>query len=311
MENVDLQEIRTRLSTIPVLEGRIERLRTQICEAEKAVYAFEKKYEAETQDVERLEKESFSAFFLRLIGQYEGKLTKETQEQLAAKTAYDDACTRLYELQQERRELLERIGALKQEQRTYESVLAERRSALLQNTGSGAHARYMEIEAQLNELAHQNVETDEALRAANRVIATAESALSSLESAHGWATYDIWGGGGIISHVAKYDHIDAAEAQMSRLRSQIAALEDELKDVRLQTSISLQNISSTTRAVDFWFDNIFTDLNVRSMISENQEQLRSLCRKVQRAVDVLRENKGEIRAQTKRLEASREALLIE
>jgi hypothetical protein len=34
----------------------------------------------------------------------------------------------------------------------------------------------------------------------------------------------------------------------------------------LQETVNLTDIDSTTRAVDFWFNNIFTDMNVRAVI---------------------------------------------
>ena len=307
----DLKEMRSRLNALPVLHARLEKLRSQLCEAETAVYELKKKYESETQDVNELQNGGFSSAFLKLIGQYEGKLTKETQEQLRAKAAYDEAKIKLDDVRSQQHDLLKRISDLKTEERVYEAALEQRKSYILSNVGSDAYSRYMETLHQLAELEKQVTETDEALRAAHRADSTARYALDTLDSAHGWATYDVWGGGGILSHMAKYDHLDQAEESMVRLDVQIRSLQKELKDVRFQGNANFQMVDSTTRAVDFWLDNIFTDLNVRSVISENQDRLRTLCGQLKRLSDTLQTDKNLLQSQIRNLESIQESLLIE
>ena len=310
MENLNLKEIRNRLSALPVLESRLEKLRIKLCDAEKNEYTLKKKYEEETDDVENLMKESFSTSLLRMVGRYEGKLTKETHEQLGAKVAYDHACELLNDLRTEQRELIQRISELKKDRSAYADALENRKLHILRNVGSEEYNRYMEIDHQLNDLEKQIAETDEAIRAANRVNDTARCALDCLESAQGWATYDVWTRGGILGHVAKYDHIDQAETYLSRIESQLKTLEDELADVNFQGSMCFTFYDTTTRAVDFWFDNIFTDLNVRSMISDNQDLLHDLLHKLETVIEALQSNKDNINCNMHRFESQLEKLLI-
>ncbi|MDR0460143.1 MAG: hypothetical protein LBH62_01705 [Nitrososphaerota archaeon] len=76
--------------------------------------------------------------------------------------------------------------------------------------------------------------------------------------------------------MAKYSNIDNAEKNFHTLSLQIGNLKTELNDVHNLTAPELNEISSTQRTIDFWFDNIFTDLSVRSQIKENTEQVKNL-----------------------------------
>lgn len=310
MDSSRLREIRNNLSTLPVLQERLERLSQQIHTAEGTVTALKRKYEAESQDVEQLMGESFTAKLLRLVGWYEGRLTKESQEELLAKIEYDKSCDRAAQLRTERDELSSRITLLNQDRQGYEAELNQRREEIEKDKNAETYARFNEMEEQLNALARQIAESDEALRAASRVVSTAENALEELESAESWATYDVWSRGGLLSHIAKYDRIDQAQSSLNGLDSQIKDLMRELSDVNLQESIGFTAIDSTTRAVDFWFDNIFTDLNVRSVIQDNQEQLRALCGKINSITSKLVRNEDEIHSRMNQLERSREDLLV-
>jgi chromosome segregation ATPase len=83
----------------------------------------------------------------------------------------------------------------------------------------------------------------------------------------------------------KYSHIDEAEQHIHRLSSQLRELKKELSDISDTTGInlgSLQEISSGQRAIDFWFDNIFTNLSVRGKIIDNASQVKSVLQKTER-----------------------------
>jgi uncharacterized coiled-coil DUF342 family protein len=142
------------------------------------------------------------------------------------------------------------------------------------------------------------------------VLGTAKNAMDQLDDAESWATYDIWFSKGIFSHMAKYDRIDSAEEQFDRLASQITDLKNELKDINLSVDLSLSSIDSTTRAIDFWFDNIFTDMAVRDQIRDNQDQLRGIYGKIDRVIDKLESIKSDINRQIRETEKKKDDLIF-
>ena len=296
MEN--LTELRDRVLTLPTLENRMTLLKNEIRKAEAEMAGLLQRYEQEHRDVERIQKESLSSFMLKIIGKYEDKLEKERREEIEAKLAYDRAVTRCDSLTREKEELASRILVLRGEERNYQTELAARRRSLADKLTEPQGARYTELENERRAIVSQITEIKEALSAAARAKSTAQSALKSLESAEGWATYDAFTRGGIISHMAKYSHIDSAEQGFHKLSSQLRDLKSELSDVHGLTSSGLSEISSFQRTVDFWFDNIFTDLSVRGQIKDNAGEIRRLLSGINAAESAL---KTRLRAEETRL----------
>lgn len=310
MENSILFEIENKLSALPVLEQRMKKLQDTINEAENEVKSLLHKFESEALDVEQIQKEAFSNTLLKLIGKYEGKVNKETQEMLTAKIEYDKAIERVKTLNIERSELGSRISDLYNEKRTFEDELKKREELIKSNVGDQTYKTYIELQKEQEFLASQLIETEEALKAANRVVNTADNAMKHLESSEKWATYDIWGGGGIISHLAKYGHIDDAKMEFNRLNYQVKDFEKELLDVNLNANYDSLGIDSTTRAIDFWFDNIFTDFSVRDKIRDDMENLRQLCDKIYRAINKLEAAKVEIKRKLGETEIRKNGLIM-
>ena len=239
-----------------------------------------RQYEKESRDVEKLQKESLSSFLLRLFGKHDEKLEKEQAEEINAKLAYDRAVTKLENLIKDKDELATRISTLRTDERTYQTELRNRRTELFLNSSEPSGIRYAELEKERKSIVAQITEVEEAMRAASRVKSTANQIAKSLDSAEGWATFDAFTRGGIISHMAKYSHIDDAEKSFHTLSSRINDLKNELADVHGLTASGLTEISSGQRAIDFWFDNIFTDLSVRKQIKDNATQVTQLLKNV-------------------------------
>ena len=310
MENKRLIEIKNNLVMLPILQDRLLRLRSDINNAEKSARLLIDKYEEESLDVEQLKKDSLSTTILKFIGKYEGKVTKETEEMITAKMEYDKATVRVNELHSERDNLSARISILEQEKSIYEDELEKREEITKRNITCEASIKYSQLESEQDVLSKQLIETEEAIRAANRVISTADSAMEHLDSAESWATFDVWTKGGIFIHIAKYDHIDDAQAASNRLSSQMKDLQKELADVNYSGGTGFSGIDSTTRAIDFWFDNIFTDWNVRDRIRDDIEGLSKLRSKIHEIIKKLDNNKSDIYKKLRDIELRKNDLII-
>jgi len=310
MDREKLIEISNRVAELPALEERMEKLCRRLYDAEADVRSLLRKFEEQSRDVEQLKKDTLSVILLKLIGKYEGKLDRETREMLSAKLEYDKACQRAEELRNERYELGKRIAELRREKQIYERELKDRENAIRDNINSEANAKYMQLEKEREELTRQLVETDEALKAAARVKGTIRTVMDHLDRAEKWATYDVWAGKGLLSHIAKYEHIDDAEVAINRLQSQMKDLQKELADVNLFIDPNVGKVDSATRAIDFWFDNIFTDLNVRDKIRGDMKQMEYLAGRIQNIIDRLEKNREEIKRQLSVIEYRKNELII-
>lgn len=310
MDNEKLKEIRNNLAVLPVLRERAEKLRVMLREAEGNVRELLQKYEKEQMDVEQLKNKTLSATLLRLVGKYEHRLEKEEQEILSAKLEYDKATDRVKELRLELEDIEQRVYTLKQEQRTYEEEIKRREQTIAQGLNNETSEQYRNLEEEREILEHQLVEVNEALRAASRAKSTARSVMQHLDSAESWATYDVWAKGGIFTHMAKYDHLDKAEADFNRLSSQLKDLKKELSDIAMSNVPAMGGIDSTTRAVDFWFDNIFTDLNVRDKIRSDSDQIRSLYGSIDRTITKIEHKKAEVLRKLDYIEQQKNDLIL-
>ncbi len=306
---MDINELRDRIQAIPTLENRLAALQKERDVAEAEVSELLRKYERERGDVERLEKESLSAFMLKLVGRYEDKMEREQQEEISAKLAYDRAAARLDSLTRDRDALSSRIAGLREDERRYLAELDIRRTQVRGLSGKTA-GQYAELERERNTILMERTEIEEARNAASAAAGTAREARESLDSAKGWATYDAFTRGGIISHMAKYSHIDEAERSFGILSSQLRDLRTELADVRGMSVDGLIEISSTQRAIDFWFDNIFTDLSVRGQIIDNAAELDRLLHGIETADAALRSRLAQCEARLAANRRNEEALLL-
>lgn len=310
MEKQKLIDMRNSLTILPVLQQRLQKLEQRIADAEKDMQTILRHYNAEVVDVEQMKKDSLSNTLLKLIKRYEGKLDKETQEMIAAKMEYDKASDRVSDLQSELYQLNLRIKSLLDNKQTYEDELKQREDIVKSSITSKAYLIYRKLQEEREKLGKQLVEIDEAKAVAHLVLGTAQSALDHLQSAEGWATYDIWARGGVISHMAKYNHIDNAQADFNRLSYQVKDLKKELSDIMIYETAYNVGIDSTTRMFDFWFDNIFTDLNVRDKIRADKEEVSKLILKIKSIITKLEEVKIEALGKLDTIESNKKELLI-
>ena len=307
---MQILELRDRVLTLPALEKRLAALTQELQNANDEVSNLLRQYESESRDMERMQQDSFSAFLLRLIGKYEDKLEQEQREEINAKIAYDRAAAHLDHLVREKDALASRISALRADEKTYQRELENRRHELSGKFSQPDGIRYAELEKERNAVISLMTEIEEALRAASRALSTAEKIANSLDSARGWATYDAFTRGGIISHMAKYSHIDEAEANFNVLSHNLQELKSELGDVQGLTVSGLTEISSGQRTIDFWFDNIFTDLSVRGQIRDNAEQVAQLITSIRNAEAMLQAKLRELESALEKNRRSEEELLL-
>ena len=97
--------------------------------------------------------------------------------------------------------------------------------------------------------------------------------LSSLDSAEGWGTWDLFGGG-LIADLAKHSHLDEAQSSIEYLQSQLRRFKTELADVTIQADMQV-NVDGFLRFADYFFDGLFVDWAVMDKISQSQSQVQS------------------------------------
>ena len=226
----------------------------------------------EQADVDRLEGRSLASFFYNVIGKMDERLNKEREEAYAARVKYDAAARELEAIDGDIQRCESELSGLRGCEREYEATLREKANAV-KSAGGARAEEILKLEERHAYLESQKKELREAISAGNSARSTAESVLSSLDSAEGWGTWDLLGGG-LLADMAKHSHLDEAQGAIERLQSQLRRFKTELADVTIHADMQV-NVDGFLRFADYFFDGLFADWAVMDKISQSQSQVQS------------------------------------
>lgn len=243
------------------------------------------KLNKEKQDVTKLEGTSLSSFFFSIIGKKEEKLDKERREYLAVKIQYDEHILAMKELDDLIKKYDEELIKYRGVEETYKNLIAEKQRLLIrEDTPKGRNLR--NLLEKLNELKLDIKEVNEAIFAGENAYNALVEMKEPLESAKGWGTWDLLGGG-FFSDIMKHSHLDDANRLSYNVQHHLKVFQKELADVNEFTEIKV-NISSFAKFADFFFDGLFADWFVQSRINESLSNVESAIRRVKNILDDLR-----------------------
>lgn len=239
----------------------------------------------EQEDVDRLEGRSLAAFFYHVVGKMDEKLTEERQEAYAAKVKYDAAARELAGVEMDLQRCESELDRLQGCEARYQAVLDEKIQAV-KNQGGETAAKILQMEERAAYLESQKKELREAIEAGNAALSSTDKILSSLDSAEGWGTLDLFGGG-LISDLAKHGHLDDAQEAVERLQSQLRAFKTELADVTINADLQV-SIDGFLRFADYFFDGLLADWTVLDQIHQSQDQVQATRTQICSVLDHLR-----------------------
>lgn len=258
-----------------------------------------KQLEKEDLDVENLEGKSLSHIFYNVLGNLDKKLEKEREEALAARLKYDQACIDLRDIEDE----IARIESEEVKYRDctmqYQRLYNEKKEQLIASaTETGEEI--LNLNQKITAIKTNVKEIREAIEAGEDVLADLKKAAESLESAEGWGTWDILGGG-LISDLAKHSHIDDAKASVSEAQKKLSHFRSELADVKIKSTLSI-DISNFAKFADFFFDGLFADWHMQSRIENSLDSVRRTKDQIKKVIDKLKAMENENMNRIKSLE---------
>lgn len=284
------------------LRGEADTARTEL-------EAVRRRHALEEEDVRRLEGVTLSALMAAVRGSRTGELDRERAEEVAARYALQTATARLAAVEARREEVDRRLARLGETADRRERA-AQTHAEALRSTG-GVPAP--ELEGVLDGLARvraEATEVREALGAGHRAQALLDAARGHLGSAESWSTYDTWLGGGLLASSVKHDRIDSASDRMGEAQQALFDFARELADVEAVPTVRADlGISPTSRTVDVWLDNIFTDLSVGSRIKESLRDVDTALAAVRRGLEGLTLRTAALEQEEGALRERRDALL--
>lgn len=280
-----LLELQVQIAEKEHIETKLHNLRTQKEDLEYSVSKLSYEKTLENEDVENLEGGSLLGFILRLTGGYEKRLSKEQQEAYAATVKYDTAVSELEAVELDIRHCEGELARIRSREREYEKLLKERKEALAQSdTPAGEEIRRLQ-DIIASQTARKK-ELLEAIEVGNRAKGIADQVGEHLSEASSWGTFDLLGGG-LLSDLAKHDHIDQAQKLVEALQVQLRRFNTELADVNQRIDATPVVIDSFTKFADFFFDDIFSSLSVSKKIDTSIGNLNQTRLQIERMLDRL------------------------
>lgn len=297
----ELQELLQQTMREKRLKAKTVDLIMQQQELEEQTEELKKSIEKEQEDVDRLEGKSLAAFFYRLSGKMDEKMSKEKEEVYRAAVKYEAA---VKELENARKDLAwcqEELKGLSGCQQRYLQAL-EDKIYRIKNTGGAAYIEILELEEKIAYLEKQRKEIQEAMEVGNQALDITERVLKELKSAEDWGTFDVFGGG-LLSDLQKHSHLDSAQEMIEYLQEKLRRFRTELADVNMENRAEFQvNIQGFLRFADYFFDNIFTDWTVLNRISESKKQVLETKTEILQLLEFLKETKTRVTKQKEEIE---------
>lgn len=264
----------------------------------------------EHKEFKQIEGLSLISLFHSIKGNKYEKLEKEKREYLAAKLNYDCLQDEVKLIEFQKSELIKKISSYGDLEQEYNQVLKEREIVFLEEKGE-VGMKLHELSLQKNQLKTVDRETKEAIAAGKKVIASLNQVLSSLDSAEGWGTFDMLGGG-LIATAVKHSRLDDAKALISKTQYLMDDFARELKDVDVRLDANkVINISGFETFADYFFDGLIFDFMVQDKIHKSINHTQRIRSQVSGILDKLERSKNQFIQDEKKLEEAREKILVE
>jgi hypothetical protein len=262
----------------------------------------------EDRDVRRLEGMSLTRVLASLAGSRDDRLARERAEGEAAAYRVAAAQAQLDAVNRELTGVRAELDRLDSGPADYDAILAEK-EAFLKTSTDPRGRRLLDLAAERGTGTGLVRELGEAIAAADTAARALAGLSDTLRSASNWSTYDVLGGGAFSSMV-KHSRLDEAAEQAARVDRCLATLRTELADVGAVGPTGLPvDISGTSRFLDVWFDNIFTDMRVADRIAEARANVGTCVRQVEALRTRLRQQADAAGARLDAIERERQNLL--
>ena len=281
----NLQDLQQKIAMKPLLESKLYELNQQRYKYDKSVISLRVAFRQEQEDVERLEGRSLANYFYQVVGKLDEKLDQERKEAYAARVKLDAAERELAGIESDIKEIQAQIAEVLVAESKYKDALEAKRIKV-KASGTLVADQILSMEEKIAALQAQKQEIKEAISAGYSARGTADRILSELESADGWNTWDMFGGGGIITHMAKHSHLDEAQDLVQELQDKLRRFKTELSDIQITANMKV-NIDGFLRFADYFFDGLFADWAVGDKISQSLSSVSNTKNEINRMLDKL------------------------
>lgn len=298
--NEKMKQAQQGIARLHKIESMLKGLESEQKTLERKTSNLKAILDKEKCDVDKLENTSIASVFYSVLGSLDEKVEKERREALAAKLKYDQATRDLDDVKYRISELTSESENYAGCQREYDLLYAQKKKELMDAADETAQ-RMHELTDSLNLAGVHYREITEALNVGNKVLDSLSLALEHLDSAEGWGTFDLLGGG-LISDLAKHSHIDDAKAETENTQRLLRQFKTELSDISIGSDVFIET-EGFAKFADFFFDGLIADWFMQSRIQSSQESVSDVESKVSVILKRLREMEQQAKIKLESLEA--------
>lgn len=272
-------------------EEHLKRLNDSLQEQSRKSSGLKNQLLKEKKDVEALEKFTLTNIFYTMIGKKLEKLDKEQEEVLAVQVKYTETLNAIEDIKKEICEYEKKLASVADADIEYEEIIREKEQYLIQ-TNSPLCEELFALTEEEAEISSQMKEYNEAILAGTSALNKLKTALDSLDSAKGWSTFDMVGGG-FFTTAIKHSKIDEAETQIHNAQNQLRRFQEELMDIKDYDRINIDMGMLLTFA-DYFLDGFIVDWFIHGKINDAYDQMMETTEKVQKLLNYLKETKNQL-----------------
>jgi hypothetical protein len=304
-------EIQLLINEQERLQKRRDSLQTNILEQTQKRDELERDLTKEQRDVEKLDEFSFSNMVRKWKGTQEDARDLELAEAAAFELKWNEVVKVVRDLALEvetvSKELLnERFHHLHAQ---WQSLMNEKEQWLRDNSPKDQaimedlYARKTIVQTMLQEI-------EEAQDAGNTANSFLSKAISQLDSARGYSTWDTFLGGGMIVTALKHSAIDDSEDTIHKAQMALHRFQTEVKDVQaLEVNSFVVERGEFIKMADYFFDDIFSEWTIHSRITKSQDKLQNTVNEVGKVIHSLTGRKYLLEVEMNDIEVKKKKLI--
>lgn len=304
--NLEIQTAKENLRKKKKYEEQLQQVTAILQEEEKKVEKLKGQLTKEEVDVARLEGFSLTSIFYTVIGQKLEKIDKEQQEVLAAKLKYEEAVQTIEDIKKEIQQYKEKLTDVADAKAQYDELVSRKEQMIYDQNSFWSEELFALTEKEA-EVFSQIKEYDEAIFAGEAAVDKLNEALASLDSAKGWSTFDMLGGG-LLSTAMKHGKMDDAKEHIHQVQKHLRHFQAELSDIEGQMKTNLE-IGGLLRFSDYFFDGLIIDWMVHGQISDCDDQTVETKQKVSEMLSILNEQRNRFDAELSAIKQKRTDIL--
>lgn len=289
------------------LEAMKEELQKQEDEVAKKAAELEVIRKKEQLDVDKLEGKTIKALFFTLAGTKEEKLSKERQEAYIAAMKHDAAIRDLEGIMTDLKNCKEELENLAGIEVEYEHLLEEKKNSIKQE-GSRRANEVIKLEKNIATLGHEITELEEALDAGYKAFDIVDKIEKELKEAHDLADWDTFMDNMFID-MQKHEHLHTAQDLIQDLRHELRRFKTEMADVNIDEEINIE-MDDFSEFADWFFDNIFTDWDIKAKIENSQAQAEHTRKQTTDMINMLKDMRDERMKRRIELEEELEEVVV-